>query len=250
MSVHDHPDTGGALPEFKMSEEAAVAYRAGVDFGKEIDYSSIHVKLTNEADINRVWDQLMCLPKKKQAAAFIEASRHIYNAGLSMGRENSQAEAFEKIRLAAEEAARFREEAKKATEAQIDLENKVAELEEQVRAYQLTGADALLNYPYKDARAGVTLSDTEIEYVTTGEFISAVKEYRNRTGRSLMEAKSDIESWLHVNKFGRHGLTLEEERLVHCREVIRAIKEVRVRTGWGLIQAKKLVDNYRIKAGV
>lgn len=41
----------------------------------------------------------------------------------------------------------------------------------------------------------ITLSQTEFEHVVCKKKLDAVKEYKNRTGKSLMDSKRDIESW-------------------------------------------------------
>lgn len=60
-------------------------------------------------------------------------------------------------------------------------------------------------------RANVVLTEEEIEFLRCDKKIDAIKAFRLRTGSTLLEAKSTIESWLDANPFATPATTIKGE---------------------------------------
>lgn len=51
----------------------------------------------------------------------------------------------------------------------------------------------------------ITLEQIDVDSLSNGEKLQAVKTYKTRTGRSLMESKTDIEAWMAEVSFPYSG---------------------------------------------
>lgn len=51
------------------------------------------------------------------------------------------------------------------------------------------------NHHHPDTLGGVTVSAIEYAYIFDGRKLEAIKEYKNRTGKSLVDSKRDIEDY-------------------------------------------------------